>query len=468
MMDFSLGPNQGAGVPAPVDADSVQYNLLPFNASIPLTGSFDGTIPGWGAGKLVAAVTALVSKSANASSRDPSLPNDIIVNRTEVTLSSLKDVTSSVNDAGKLSFTPSSDAQGLRYELFTFYQAHTEYREQQTPEELNQFSPQSPVMSYRENGSWVVDHFSKAGADAVIDFWDKYLLGGDTRELILDVGNYGWEDSQEFGSAVYIFWTAQMPTHFQQYRGYSLLKYLPILFHNNNGFGGSASPTWYITDETDGGESHVADYRQSLLELNRMYLDSLREFMNSLGVQLSTQVGYNLPADMEAQIPNVNAPECETLDFSNNVDAYRQFAGPANLAGKRIVSSECGANAGEAYRLTIPHLLWHVKRSIAGGINQFVFHGLPYSGYYPNTTWPGFTTFDYSYSDMHGRHQPGWEFYGDFMDYVGRSLYAMQSGVPKRDVAFWLKITNWAAHQIFSEYQPNDLQTAGKLHSCVV
>lgn len=166
---------------------------------------------------------------------------------------------------------------------------------------------------------------------------------------------------------------------------------------------------------------------------------------------------------MEFQIPNVNAPECETLDFSSNVDAYRQFAGPANLAGKRVVSSECGANRGEAYRLTLPELLWDVKRSISGGVNNFIFHGLPYSGPYPNTTWPGFTTFDYSYSDMHGRHQPGWDYYSDQMNYVARTQYIAQSGVPKRDLAFWLKVTNWAAHQIFSEYQPNDLEDAGKL-----
>ena len=81
-----------------------------------------------------------------------------------------------------------------------------------------------------------------------------------------------------------------------------------------------------------------------------------------------------------ANIPSVDAPECESLDFSDLIDGYRQYSGPANLAGRRIVSSECGAVRGEAFAQTLPELMWKVKRSYAGSLNQFVFHGFPYSG----------------------------------------------------------------------------------------
>lgn len=193
-MDMSLGPNQGAGVPAPVDADSLQYNVILYNQSIPLNSTYTGTLPGWGTGELVAAITAVVVDTVITSAHDPSLPNDIIVNRTQTTLSasSLKDVTSSVDDSGKISVASSSE-QGIGKLVFAVYQTHTEYREQESPEDLTQFSPQSPVTTYRTNGSWVVDHFSTAGANAVINFWEKYLLGGDTKDLIADVGNYVWE-----------------------------------------------------------------------------------------------------------------------------------------------------------------------------------------------------------------------------------------------------------------------------------
>ena len=83
---------------------------------------------------------------------------------------------------------------------------------------------------------------------------------------------------------------------------------------------------------------------------------------------------------MLGSIPYVDLPETESLDFSDLIDGYRQYSGPAHVGGKNIVSSECGGVRGEAFIQTLPSLLWHAKRSFAGSINQFVFHGLPYSG----------------------------------------------------------------------------------------
>jgi hypothetical protein len=199
-----------------------------------------------------------------------------------------------------------------------------------------------------------------------------------------------------------------------------------------------------------------------LTELNKIYLETLSSWaQNTLGVQFSAQVVYNLPMDMLANVPYVNAPECETLAFFGSVDAYRQFAGPANLAGKRIISSESGAVFGEAYTQTIPEVLWFFKRSIAGSVNQFILHGYPYSGNYGNTTWPGFTTFDYTVSEMHGRHQPGWDFYSDFLDWTSRTQWVAQTGIPKMDLAFWSKSTDY--RQISTQYLPTDLLQAGML-----
>lgn len=221
----------------------------------------------------------------------------------------------------------------------------------------------------------------------------------------------------------------------------------------------STTPTYYVTDEVDSGDSHVADYRQTLTTLNAEYLTTLTRWAHSIGMQSSTQVVYNLPMDMLANIPDVDAPETETLGFAHNIDSYRQFAGPANLAGKRVISSEAGAVMLQAYQQTIPELLWDLKRSIIGGVNSFVLHGYPYSGNYPNSTWPTWTTFDYLFSEMHNRHQPGWDFYRDFMDYVARVQYVSQAGVPKRDVVFWLKDTTYAT--VPTRYWPTDLQDAG-------
>ena len=181
--------------------------------------------------------------------------------------------------------------------------------------------------------------------------------------------------------------------------------------------------------------------------------------MDSLNSQFSAQVVYNLPMDMLANVPDVNAPECESLGFNHIIDAYRQFSGPANLAGKRVISSELGAQPDQVYSQTMPELIWDTKRSVAGGINQFVYHGYPFTGNYPNTTWPGYTTFTYRFSSMHGPRQPAWEHYKDFMDWTARVQWIAQSGVPKIDLAFWLKKDQYFS--VPSVYEPNDLAAAG-------
>lgn len=163
---------------------------------------------------------------------------------------------------------------------------------------------------------------------------------------------------------------------------------------------------------------------------------------------------------MEQNIPYVNAPETETLGFGHNIDGYRQYAGPANLAGKRVVSSESGANFGLVYQQTIPYLLWDLKRSLVGGINNFILHGWPFSGNYGNTTWPGFTTFAYAFSEMHGPRQPAFEFYPDWMNFVSRCQFIGQTGIPKVDLVFWHKQLSSSSGA--TVYYPDDLRSAGK------
>jgi len=182
--------------------------------------------------------------------------------------------------------------------------------------------------------------------------------------------------------------------------------------------------------------------------------------MESLQSQFSAQVSYNLPMDMLANVPHVNAPELESLGFNHLIDGYRQYAGPANLAGKRIVSSELGAQRNEVYSQTLPEMIWDIKRSVVGSVNNFILHGYPFSGTYPNTTWPGFTTFTYRFSNMHGPRQPAWEYYDDYMNWIARTQYVAQSGIPKVDLAFWLKRDQY--YTVDNQYYPNDLQQAGK------
>lgn len=62
------------------------------------------------------------------------------------------------------------------------------------------------------------------------------------------------------------------------------------------------------------------------------------------------------------------------------------------MAGKRVISTECGAVGSVTYQQTLPELIWAFRRSLAGSVNNIVIHGLPYSGdvseFAPNDTEP--------------------------------------------------------------------------------
>lgn len=177
-------------------------------------------------------------------------------------------------------------------------------------------------------------------------------------------------------------------------------------------------------------------------------------------MQFSAQPGYNLELDLLATIPNVAVPETESLGFNDLIDGYRQFTGPALLAGKNVISSELGAVMGDVYAQSIPDILFHIKRSLVASINAFVIHGLAWSGSYPSCTYPSYTTFAYLFSEMHGPHLPAWDYYGDWMNYTARSQYVLQNSIPKYDIAFWLK--NVSYHSIVTAYAPHDLEMTGK------
>ncbi|KAF1950375.1 hypothetical protein CC80DRAFT_539633 [Byssothecium circinans] len=465
IMDFAMGPNQGTGVPAPFEEEEgLMWDISAYNITVPIGGSFDGVLPGWGLGALQAAVTGTVLGSANITSKDPSggLPGDLPLNRTQYTLSasSLTDVTDQVDASGHLrvDFSSTNSTNGQNHIVFAVYLYKSAYRAQQGPLEMK--GPQSQPESYINNGSWAVDHFSAIGARVMTKFWEEHILTNGTKELLQEVGNYGWEDSVEIQANVY--WTKNLSSIFQEQHNYSIKKWLPILFHRNGKYKQSNPRVWYVTDEPDGGNVHIADYRTTLATQYQAYESELKKWTNEyLGLQFSAQLSYNLPMDMLANVPTVDAPETESLDFGDLIDGYRQYAGPANLARRRVISSECGAVRGEAYVETLPELLWKVKRSYAGSVNQFVFHGFPYSGYYGNTTWPTWSTFTYQYSSMHGPYEPAWEFYRDQFDFVARNNWVFQSGVPKMDIAIWQKTTVYPGHIEARTYQPTDLEKAG-------
>lgn len=109
-----------------------------------------------------------------------------------------------------------------------------------------------------------------------------------------------WEDSLEIQAA--LWWTPGFAERFEKSRGYSIVKYLPVIFHASNQWGGYLPPYNIIYNlgagySPKGGKYHE-DFRLTLSEAYRDYLVALQDWAASKGMNFSAQPAYNLPLDM--------------------------------------------------------------------------------------------------------------------------------------------------------------------------
>lgn len=448
IMDFSMGPQSGQGVPAEPDDIGLSWELVTFNVS--LENGYSGLIPGWGSGDFI----SLSSLQVLNASTIPSWTRPAS-NKTQYIISgpSLIDLSSIVTPDGYLNISngslngTSSDYLMASYARRSY--AHANIASNQNPQNILQ------------KGSFAVDHFSVEGAKLTTSFLENYVIQSNStiRSLLKDVGQYIWEDSPEIPTGTY--WTPELPKIFQEQHGYDIRRYLPLLV----GFNGDLmlnDPPISIISGVPELSRFVDDFRTTLTKSYKEYLAYIRDWSESyLNMQFSAQVGYNLPVDMLSAIPVVDAAETETLAFLNNIDAFRQFSGPAHLLGRKTVSLELGADYGQAYSQPLVSLIEAASRAYAVGINQVVIHGAAYSGPYAQTTYPGFTTFGYLFGAQHSRHQPAWNLgYGAALDWLARAQHVLHSGTPKVDIVFWNKQT---AQDPFPEslYMDFDLTRAG-------
>ncbi|KAH6693886.1 hypothetical protein F5X68DRAFT_128816 [Plectosphaerella plurivora] len=456
-MDIAIGPNQGQGVPANPDDEGLQWDLIPYTAEVPANGSFDGLIPGWekNDGELIAAVSACVVSEREDFLTSVGFDGYRNITWTEYTIdhNSLADITADVDTAtGQLSatFHPEDNCR-----IFSFYQRLSGNHNVHFENDRNE--------TIFDHGSFAVDHHSARGAQTVIDLWEKHILDDEVMGLLKDAANYMWEDSIEI--IANITWSPSLPRRFEERFGYSLFTYLPLLSwgHNNLAMQ-KTDPGEFraLLDTKYEGAGFINDFRVILTEGYLEYLQTLRDWANDrLGIQFSTQPSYGFPQDMAVSVPIPDAPECESLTFMDKIDAYRQFAGPAHLTGKNIISNEVGAVALKAYSYENRELMWSVNRAVAGGVNQFIIHGQSYSGDYFGTTWPGYTAFLYLFSELYMEKQPAWNNgLEDVLNYISRLQFVQRQGTPKVDVAVLNKQS--ANNQAFPLVYPDaDLQSEG-------
>lgn len=296
-----------------------------------------------------------------------------------------------------------------------------------------------------------LDHYSKAAAGRLTGYWETELIpyfGGDFSNMVSL-----FIDSLEFQT--HLDWTYGFLDAFREQNKYDLAPYLPALYDPD-------SPGCFVSfpvpefrfDEHNG--QIIRDYQEFL---TRLYIDNhlvpLTAFCEKHHINLRYQTSYGKDLELAQTAMYVSIPETETLYGGDILDFYRLQAGSMHLSGKQIYSIEAsaemngrgngGVNSGN-YQQTWGNQLWHIQRAFSCCVNQAVFHGYSYEGYYegegnengflPGTHWPGYTTMGYSeFSNNWSSCQPNWLHVNHYTDFLARNQFVLRQGTGKSDLA---------------------------------
>lgn len=299
----------------------------------------------------------------------------------------------------------------------------------------------------------VVNRLSAVGAEAVTDYLDRQVLTPEISALLEDAGGALHEDSIHL--AGYHLWTDDFLAQFEQRRGYSLRKYLPVsIIGNVNAFGtdpvGMSRHPEAAADfdfAGDGGKRIRNDYFRTLGELwQQRYLATLQQWAHGRGLEFRAQVAYGQTFSIDAAA-EVDVPMVEAFQLADTLDGYRSMAGAVHLGGRNLWSSECCVTVtrilDDNYSTTWQRMLSVIHNNFAAGVNQITLHGVTYPDA-PGAAWPGFNNFtDWQgagkpgISDEFGPRMPYWQQTSEVMDFLSREQLVLRQGKPQLDVAFY-------------------------------
>ncbi|MBB2910893.1 hypothetical protein FHS43_002156 [Streptosporangium becharense] len=407
-IDITLGPSWPAAVPTITpDSPAAVKELAYGSATVAAGAAYSGPVPA----PVAAAAPGVTAQKLLLVQAVRVNPANSTRKETGLDFASVQDLTAQVTD-GRIAWTAPVDGQWL---ILSYWERGSGQRPESDP--------------HTDPLSYVVDHFSRAGTQAVIDFWEANLLTPRIRGLLKKSGGALFEDSIELETHA-LNWTPDLPAEFERRRGYPLAPYLPVIVRNKE------NPVHSYEAELTRHVRH--DYWQTVSDLfNEHHFTMLRDWAHSIGLQLRAQP-YGLETDAIAAAAILDVLEGESLGFKN-LDDYRALAGGRDLAGRTVLSCEAAAYQGGAYNTTWEKILRTMGGAYAAGLNQTYLHGFSYASA-PGVNWPGFAAFTpynggIGYSESWGPRHPTWRHARDVSGYLSRIHQVMQAGTAKIDVA---------------------------------
>lgn len=249
-----------------------------------------------------------------------------------------------------------------------------------------------------------------------------------------------FNDSYEF--QVDRFYSPDFITYFKKKRGYDITPWLPAEMQRKYNYASymrpDAAPDFSFSKE-DWRLRYDYDLTLSELLGDRFFKTS-KNWMESQGLLHRTQA-YGLNMDMIAQAGLASIPETENmLGAEANL---KILTSGAHLYNRPITSAESVVFINRAYTTTPQKIKLAVDKLFAAGVNQIIYHGVPYrytpgelgpEGWYPFSS-PMIAQVNFS-SNL-GEGNIFWKYQKEVNDYINRIQYALRSGKPHADVLIY-------------------------------
>ena len=266
------------------------------------------------------------------------------------------------------------------------------------------------------------DKLSKAGADSIF----SGLLAKLTAENARLVGNTLVSthiDSWEVGPQN---WTESFPQEFKKWRGYDILRFLPVL-------------TGRTVENLEMSERFLWDFRQTISELLvENYAGRLHELARQHGLRLSIEAYDGDPCDDLTYAGRADEPVGEFWSWVPYGLAFSctEMASAAHVYGKPIVGAEAFTAAEGEKWLGHPYgIKAYGDWAFCEGVNHFVVHRYafqPWTG--PDEPLPGIAMglFGLHYE----RTQTWWDYSRPWHEYLARCQYLLRQGQFVADICY--------------------------------
>ena len=284
----------------------------------------------------------------------------------------------------------------------------------------------------------VVNHF-----DSTKVFKNYKHLFGPSTGLAPYFGNpmrAVFNDSYEF--AVNRHYSLNFIEYFKKHRGYDITPWLPAEMqkrYNYVSYMRTPHDPDFSFSEQDWRLKY--DYDLTLSELlGEQFIKASKDWLEPQGLLHRTQA-YGLNLDMIAEAGLASIPETESM-LGPEANLKIMTSG-GHLYNKPIISSESVVFASRAYTTTPQKIKIAADKLFAAGVNQIIYHGVPYhytpdqlgpEGWYPfSLTTMGSVNF----SSNLGEGNIFWKDQKEVNEYIKRTQYALRSGKAHADVLIY-------------------------------